>query len=178
MEIKLEKPRHDRDWLRIYALYLTAFPAAERKPFPIIRKMYRQGRADVWCILRCGVFSGFAATIRGDNLILLDYLAVCGPERGKGVGSAAIALLLARDQDKGLFVEIESTLEEGADRASRGKRKRFYLAAGLEELKVTARVFGVPMELLGRQCTLDFARYRSFYRDFYSPWAAEHIEPM
>jgi len=42
-----------------------------------------------------------------------------------------------------------------------------------------ADVFGIKMELLGKNCRedLDFQRYRDFYRDFYKPWAAEHILP-
>lgn len=175
MKIMLERPRNGGQWLQIYRLYLTAFPAEERKPFAIIHKMHRQGRADVWRILRNGKFAGFAATVNGSDLILLDYLAVRKNCRGNGVGSAAMGLLMAEYGDKGLFVEIESTRCGGTEQE---KRKRFYLAAGLEDLGVSARVFGVEMDLLGTRCCLDFAGYRDFYRDHYSPWAAEHIEPM
>ncbi len=108
-------------------------------------------------------------------MILLDYLAVRKDCRGEGIGSGAMGLLMAEYGDKGLFVEIESTRRGGAEQE---KRKRFYLAAGLEDLEVSARVFGVDMDLLGIRCRLDFEGYRAFYRDHYSPWAAEHIEPL
>lgn len=176
MDIKLEKPQNNLHWLQIHGLYLTAFPATERKPFAKIRRMYREGRADVWRILRDDKFAGFAATVNGENLILLDYLAVKKAHRGSGIGSAAMALLLEQYHDKGFFVEIESTREPGSDLADRQRRKRFYLAAGMEELNVYAHVFGVRMELLGIRCRLDFADYQNFYRDYYSPWAAEHLE--
>ncbi len=65
MKLTLEKPRNGGQWLQIYVLYLTAFPASERKPFAIIKKMHRQGRTDVWRILRNGKFTGFAATVNG-----------------------------------------------------------------------------------------------------------------
>ena len=175
MEITLEKPNSLWHWAEIYALYLTAFPAAERKPFGIIRKMFRQGRTHVWRILREGKFAGFAATVNGANLILLDYLAVRKVYRGMGVGSAAMALLLETYHDKGLFVEIESTRTGAVEQR---KRKAFYLGAGLEDLGTSAMVFGVPMDLLGVRCALDFEAYRAFYHDHYSPWAAEHLEPM
>ncbi len=177
MNIKLEKPQNSLHWLQIHGLYLTAFPAMERKPFAKIRKMYSQGRADVWRILCYGKFAGFAATVNGEDLILLDYLAVGKAHRGTGIGSGAMALLLEQYQDKGFFVEIESTREPGPDLAARQRRKRFYLAAGLEELNVYAHVFEVRMELLGIRCRLDFADYQNFYRDYYSPWAAEHLQP-
>ena len=176
MNIKLEKPNNSIHWLQIHGLYLAAFPAAERKPFAKIRGMYRQGRADVWRILRNGKFAGFAATVNGGGLILLDYLAVCKSRRGAGIGSAAMSMLLEKYWDKGVFVEIESTRGPGPDLAARQRRKRFYLAAGLEEMDVYAHVFKVRMELLGIRCRMDFADYQNFYRDYYSPWAAEHLE--
>ena len=39
-----------------------------------------------------------------------------------------------------------------------------------------ARVFGVKMELLRHACSVDFERYHAFYRENYSPWAADHIQ--
>lgn len=176
MEITLEKPRHFSDWLRIFCLYRKAFPASERKPFGIIRKMYRQRRTDVWCILQDGMFAGFTATVNGNGLILLDYLAVSANRRGGGIGSAALVQLLDRYAGKGVFVEIESCREDTPDRQLRERRKKFYLSAGMKERNVFADVFGVKMELLGCRCTLDFQGYRNFYRDYYSPWAAEHIK--
>lgn len=171
----LRKPRGIIEWLRLYRLYLAAFPASERKPFGIIVKMHRQGKTDVWCVERDGKFAGLATTINGGDLILLDYFAVAKEHRGEGIGSAAMKELQRIYGDRGLFVEIESTREKAPNQAQREKRKQFYRAAGMEELNVTARVFGVNMELLGSRCSLDFAKYRAFYRDHYSAWAAEHI---
>ena len=173
--IELRRPDHPLHWLRVYRLYLAAFPRAERKPFGIIMKMHRSGRTDVWRILRGGRFAGFAATVNGSDLILLDYLAIEKRSRGQGVGSAAMAALQRVYADKGFFVEIESTKENAPNRAERENRKRFYQAAGMEELGVRAGVFGVRMELLGSRCSLDFEGYRAFYRDHYSPWAAAHL---
>ena len=175
--IKLEAPRHMPDWLGLYRLYRAAFPPEERKPFFVIRRMYRQGRAHVWCIRKGGKLAGMAATVNSDDLILLDYLAVSASCRGQGIGSAAMKLLLKAYAGKGLFVEIESTLEESPDRTARLKRKGFYQQCGLTPFGVSAKVFGVNMELLGVNCHLTFDDYRSFYREHYSSWAAEHILP-
>lgn len=176
MEIRLEKPGNALDWLRLHGLYLTAFPPSERKPFSKIRSMYRQGRSDVWCILRGGKFAGLATTVNGADTVLLDYLAVRKSCRGLGVGSAAMAALLEIYRDKGFFVEIETTREAGDNPEERLRRKRFYQAAGLEDLGVSARIFGVKMDLLGTRCRMSFEDYKNFYRDFYSPRAAEHLE--
>ncbi|MBQ8238676.1 MAG: GNAT family N-acetyltransferase [Oscillospiraceae bacterium] len=172
---KLRTPANPIHWLRIWKLYLRAFPPAERKPFGVIVKMHRSGKTDVWCVERDGRFAGFATTVNGEELILLDYLAIEKRSRGQGIGSAAMAAMHRIYADKGFFVEIESTGEDAANREAREKRKRFYEAAGMKALGVEADVFGVRMELLGSRCALDFEGYRAFYRDHYSPWAAQHL---
>ena len=174
----LKKPDSFGMWLRLYRLYLAAFPAAERKPFGMIVKMYRSGTTDIWCLERGGKFTGLAITINSPDLILLDYFAIERTCRGEGIGSAALQKLQHFYGDRGLFVEIESTYENAPNQTQREKRKRFYLSAGLEELHVMAKLFGVNMELLGSRCQLDYARYKAFYRDNYNQWAADHISEV
>lgn len=174
-EVQLRKIKGVYDWLRLYRLYREAFPASERKPFAIIARMYRQGKTDLWCVTKDGGFAGMAATINGEDLILLDYFAVVRSLRGQGVGSEAMALLQEQYRDRGLFVEIESTRSAVPDLHQRQKRKQFYLDAGMKDLGTEANVFGVNMELLGARCELDYDGYRAFYRDNYGVWAADHI---
>lgn len=162
-------------WLRIYWLYRRSFPRSERKPFGIILSMRRRGRTDVWYFAQDGRFAGFAATINDADLILLDYLAVPRALRGRGVGGRALEMLRSSYPGKGLFVEIESEFEPSPNREERVRRKRFYERCGMRPSRVMADVFGVRMELLCRDCRVDFARYHAFYRDNYSAWAAEHI---
>ena len=174
-EVLLRKPKGSLCWLRLFRLYREAFPAAERKPFAVIVRMYRQGKSDIWCLERGGQFVGLAITINGGDLILLDYFAVVKRCRGLGIGSAAMGELQRVYAGKGFFVEIESTRESCPDLAQRQKRKRFYDGAGLTDLGVQANVFGVRMELLGSRCSLDFEGYRAFYHDHYGAWAAAHL---
>lgn len=175
--IQLRKPKSWPDWLRLHGLYRQAFPQEERKPFATIRRMFREGRADVWLVEADGRFAGMASTVNGGELILLDYFAVRKRWRGRGIGSAALARMQQLYGDRGFFVEIESTREQAPNLIQREKRRRFYQAAGMEPMEVHADVFGVKMELLGSRCRLDFNGYRAFYRDHYSPWAAAHIKP-
>lgn len=162
----------------LFLLYRAAFPRQERKPFSVIVKMARTGRVDLWTIREAGRFAGFAATVNGSELVLLDYFAVRKAMRGRGLGSAVLKKLMAQYRDRGFFVEIESTFEEAENRTQRWKRKEFYVNCGMEPMGTEADVFGVRMELLGVRCHLDFEGYRSFYRDDYSPWAAEHIREV
>mgnify|MGYP002516240513 CR=1 FL=1 len=176
--VHLRKTKGVYDWIRLYRLYREAFPASERKPFAIIARMYRQRKTDLWCVTRDGSFAGMAATINGEDLILLDYFAVVKSLRGQGVGSEAMGLLQEQYRDRGLFVEIESTRSAVPDLHQRQKRKQFYLDAGMKDLGTEANVFGVNMELLGSRCELDYDGYRAFYRDHYSGWAADHLEEV
>ena len=175
MSITLEKVSCPLDWLQIYRLYVRAFPAPERKPFGIIRRMQRKGKTDVWVCRQKGRFAGFAATINDETLILLDYLAVSPALRGQGLGTRMLEALKAAYDRKGIFVEIESLSEAAANQDERLRRKRFYESCGFVPLGVTAIVFGVSMELMGWQCELDFKQYHAFYRDNYSEFAARNI---
>lgn len=163
---------------RIFALYQTAFPPGERKPFGTILRMARQGRADLWTIREGGRFAGFAATVNGPELVLLDYFAVRKALRGRGIGSDALALIQGRYPDRGFFLEIESTREDAQNLRQRQKRKEFYVNCGMLPMDTEADVFGIRMELLGVRCHLDLEGYRAFYRDHYSAWAAQHIREV
>lgn len=176
-KVELMKPKGLCQWVRLYRLYLQAFPAAERKPWAMIRKMYRKGATDIWYLMQGKEFAGLAITINSPDMILLDYFAVAKSCRGQGIGTAALKAILQRYRDKGFFLEIESTQEETEDLPMRLRRKKFYLACGLQELHTTAHLFGVKMELLGIGCHLDYAQYKAFYRDNYNQWAADHIKP-
>lgn len=164
-------------WAKLYLLYSSAFPAAERKPWSMIRKMYRDGKTDIWCLMQAGEFAGLAITINGPDTILLDYFAIEKGQRGQGIGTKALPAIQARYGDKKFFLEIESTLEECPDKAMRSRRKKFYLSCGLQEMHTEVTLFGVKMELLGNGCYLDYDGYKAFYRDNYNTWAADHITP-
>lgn len=174
----LEPPKGLKDWWRLYRLYISAFPASERKPFSIIGKMYREGKGQVLCIRERGRFCGMITTILSRDLILVDYFAMEEKSRGRGLGTAALKAYLETCSEVGVFLEIESTRQACPGAEDREKRKRFYIRCGLEPMEVFAEVFGVPMELMGRNCKLDFDGYCRFYRDRYSPWAAEHIRRL
>lgn len=176
--MKLTKPKTILQWIRIYTCYRQSFPRAERKPFGVIVKMYRQGKSDVWYLEENGAFAGLASTINGEGLILLDYFAVAKGCRGQGFGTAALQLLQKHYSGSGLFVEIERVWPGAPNAQEREKRKQFYCNCSMEPLHVEAEVFGVEMELLGSRCTMTFRQYHDFYRDHYGAWAAEHIKAI
>lgn len=176
-ELRLTRPESFRQWAGLYGLYMRAFPKAERKPFSMIVKMWKKGKTDIWCVESGGVFLGLGITINGEDTILLDYFAMVEKYRGKGFGTVALKAIMARYEGKRFFLEIENPLEDHPERELRQRRKRFYLAAGLEEMGTFARLFGVEMELLGKGLSMGFDGYKAFYRDNYSQWAADHVTP-
>ena len=177
MDLKLAQPEKLSQWLRLYMLYRSAFPAAERTPFSMIRRMYRLGKSDVWCLQQVSRFAGLDLTINVQDTILLDYFAVEKQLRSHGIGAAALKLLRQKYAGKGLFIEIESTFEGIPEQPRRLRRKQFYLRCGAVPMGVMVRLFGIKMELLGWDCQLDFPQYQAFYRDNYSEWAAQHVAP-
>lgn len=174
--VTLKRPRSPFGWIQVYRLYRQAFPSSERKPFWLIIQMTKKKKTDTWRILRDGRFAGFATTINGKDLVMLDYLAIDQQSRGGGTGTQALRLLQDAYTGQGFFVEIESPFEDVPDRQDRLRRRAFYRRCGLEPMGVMAVVFGVKMELLGRDCTLDFDGYQAFYRENYSDYAASHLE--
>ena len=166
------------DILRVYLLYLRAFPASERKPFSKIVSKMKEGRTDLWIIRKDGRFAGFASTVNSPELVLLDYLAVCRSVRGQGVGRAAMKTILDRYAPRGVLVEIESTRIPSDNEAERENRKRFYVNCGMMPLGTEVDLFGIRMELLGCRCMLDFAAYKEFYVTFYTKMAEKHVKPV
>ena len=176
--MKFYRPRGFLDVLRIRRLYREAFPRCERKPFSIIRAMEKKGKTDLWYFEDEGGFAGLCATINGKNEILIDYLAVAKKRRGTGVGTKMLSALIEHYRDFGIFLEIEELDPSAKNNAERIRRKEFYLREGLTPMDTHVKLFGVDMELLGKNCHLNFDEYRDFYLTNYGKFAYDNIKPI
>ena len=172
----IKKPTGLVQWIKIYHLYQSAFPANEKKPFSMIRSMQKKERSDVWYCEENGKFAGLVITINGPDKILLDYLAVAKNRWGQGIGSKILQKMREQYPGKGVFLEIEIVDDSAENYGERKRRKQFYLANGMTPMNVFVKLFGVDMELLGFDCSLTFEEYHDFYRDNYSEWSAEHVK--
>ncbi len=182
--IEIRKISSAKEWKNLARLYKKAFPPSERKPLLILLATWRKGKSDIWYAeetvsLRGGTrrrFMGFATTLNGKDAILIDYLAVRETARRRGIGSLIVRTLLETYSGKGFFVEIESVYESNAKNLpERMRRRNFYRKNGLSALHVVADVFGVQMELLGKDMTIDFKGYNDFYFHNYTAYAARHV---
>lgn len=168
----------------IEELYETAFPAAEKKPFSIIKKKRDEGRVELLCIeeepdsanqAETPRFLGLAITMIYEDRVLLDYLAICEEQRGSGVGSQTIALLKQRYQGKRFLLEIESTKEACEDIVIRKRRKAFYERNGLSAMDYLVNLFGIEMEIMTADCSVNFDDYHEILEKVYSPDFAKNI---
>ena len=164
--------------LRLRLLYHEAFPRCERKPFSIIKAMSEKGKTDLWYFEDSEGFMGLCATINGPDKVLIDYLAVAKKRRGTGVGTRMLEALLDHYKDFGVFLEIEMQNPEAKNNPERIRRREFYLKCGLEPMDTYAKLFGVDMELLGKDCHLTFEEYRVFYLSNCGKFAYDHIAPI
>lgn len=166
-------------WWRIYHLYQTAFPRAERKPFALIRKKSREGKFDVWYFEEDNKFVGLAIAIVGeDGRILLDYFAVSGKVRSKGNGSRMLQQILKQYEGRDLFGEIELEDPTAENNADRIRRKAFYLRNGLVEVGVRISLFGVEMELLSNGFTMTFEEYLDYYCKNIGEFTRDRIQKL
>lgn len=174
---RLRSADTDAQLQQIEALYMRAFPAAERKPFSMILRTRRRGNAEILTIEAAdGTFAGEAITVQCGSLVLVDYFAVSEEKRGCGVGSAALRLLRERYAGKTVFLEIESTKAENVpNRAQREKRKAFYLRNGLSCMPFRAVEFGVEMEILTFSGEVTFDDLHRLYKSVFGRAVAANI---
>lgn len=161
MRLNAENPSFGK----VEALYLSAFPLSERKPFSVITDLRKAGMVEIISIEDDnGVFLGLAITAFYRDLALLDYFAIADDVRGHGIGSTALQLLKERYADKRFFIEIETTEGESENHEERVRRKAFYERNGMTVLPYVVNLFGVEMEMLsadGKE--IRFEEYHQMY---------------
>ena len=154
---------------KIEELYLTAFPAIERKPFDLILEKCNNGLMEIISIESDNRdFFGFAIMILNDDMVLLDYFAIAPESRGKNVGSTALKLIFERYKNKRFILEIENTEIECDNSEERRRRKAFYIKNGMTVMPFKVNLLGVEMEVLTHNCNVTFEEYFSIYENTFS----------
>lgn len=171
--MKLIKASTQQQFDTIQDLYITSFPQCERKPYKIMLEGQERGVVDIWYIIDSEsnedieVFIGLAITMKTKDLVLLDYFAIDSEKRACGYGSKALALLQEHYSSKRFFLEIENVYGQADNQELREKRKHFYINNNMQELGMSANIYGTPMEILVHGCTLSYEEYLSVYLDVY-----------
>ena len=161
LEIKSVQPKNKKAFK---ALYNASFPNSERKPYYLMKYWQHCGKMELYELSDGNDFCGLFITVICDELVLIDYLAVCSELRGRGVGSKALELAREKYKDKRLFLEIETTEKPCEDLDIRKKRKQFYLKNGLSPCGFSVNLFGVEMEILAFDEAITYDEYMKLYR--------------
>lgn len=154
------------------------FPPAERRPLASMLRLLGQGVYRPLAMLRGDTLVGYALLWldRESGYSLLDYLGVCLPCRGQGVGSALLERLLEGYRDTpGLLAEVEAPGPHlpQAEHRLRTRRLDFYRRAGFCVLPYEADIFRVRYVMLTSGDPQDaagaMAAHIRLYRTQFSP---------
>ena len=77
-------------------LFKQAFPRFERKPWWLLQRTAAAGQAELLAVCdsnQPGRFCGLAICLFWQDLVLLDYFAVCPQQRNQGLGRQILPLL-------------------------------------------------------------------------------------
>ena len=125
MSVKLKQVFSGKRLDEVHALYETAFPASEKKPFSMIVSGQGTGLVEILSLEENNRFLGLAIMAKAGDRVLLDYFAIADEVRGHGAGSAALQALRERYQGMRIIIEIESTkCEDEEELALRTRREK------------------------------------------------------
>lgn len=143
-------------------LYIEAFPKSERKPMDQIIKVCENGFGRIIPILLDDEFVGMFITLDSnkDDTLLIDYFAIKNDYRGLSLGSKSIELL-NKMENKTIIIEIEPCHKDAKNLIQRKKRKKFYKNLGFRQTDINISWFGVDLELMSLNKTINFDHYMS-----------------
>ena len=107
MSVKLKQVFSGKRLDEVHALYETAFPASEKKPFSMIVSGQGTGLVEILSLEENNRFLGLAIMAKAGDRVLLDYFAIADEVRGHGAGSAALQALRERYQGMKEFPKPE-----------------------------------------------------------------------
>ena len=137
----------------IYTKYLAEdFPPEECRPIEWIRPLMDNGRYRVFELCDDGLPVAYAMTVQaeGENIWLMDFLAVHEPFRDSGYGSHMLRMvrsLLPEDAIL-LFESDHPGYAEGEEREKRLRRLAFYRRNGVTDTGARTCVSGCEFAIL------------------------------
>lgn len=141
------------------ALYETAFPSQERKPFGVMEELSARGKMEMLAIMDEERFVGLAIVLLAGESVILDYFAIAASMRNCGYGGKALGMLVSRYSSQRMILEIEMEDPQAENAQERVKRKAFYMRNGIKETGVYAHVYHTDFELLSADGKLTYEEY-------------------
>lgn len=189
IQIEPFNPNDKKELQDVKELYDLSFPDYESKPFSMILDGLKTGKMKAYSVFlkprnssSDTVLAGLAFLVMGNQINLLDYLAIQPKYRSHHIGATILSWLA---QEMPFFIEIESTkslnplLESEDSLVDKLRRKKFYLENGMKECDQEIMLFGVPMELLASISGVGFDEYFELMKDYFGPenvhWMSDNI---
>ena len=165
------------DQAQYRALYESAFPAGERRPFSEFLLLRDRGALDLSAIVDRDALCGLAMVMHGAGGVCLSYFAVSPDRRGGGLGGRALDALLRQYAGQDLVLEIEVQDPAAANAAQRARRKAFYLRHGLKETGLFVNSYQTEFEILTPSGRYSFSDYDGMLRAVLTPELYRAIDP-
>lgn len=153
---------------QIKDLYIEAFPKAERKPIDQIIKVCENKFGRIIPILFDNEFVGMFITLesKDNDALLIDYFAIKSEYRGLSLGSKSLKLLNEMEE-KTIIIEIEPCVKNAENLIQRQKRKKFYQNLGFIQTDINISWFGVDLELMSLNKTIEFNHYMDLLKSIF-----------
>lgn len=151
----------------------TAFPEEELKPCAVMEQLWDKGVYRPWCLFDGDKIIGCAVVWQHEpGWVLFEYLCVTARERGGGLGSELIALLLQAERGSVVFGESEIP-DFAPDPAMARRRMGFYQRNGAKRAFYDVTLFGVPFHTLywsdgAVDETVLLEKHRAVYRSHFT----------
>lgn len=139
---------NEQQWANIKEIYLEAFPKQERKPYFILRRSVKKGKAVVMTATEGGELLGFTVLIPYKDMVMVDYLAVSSKIRSKGTGSYIMQNVCRHYAGKKIVLLIELLDDQAQNREQRVARRRFYLKNGFTSSDIFIEGVSGELEVL------------------------------
>lgn len=139
---------NEQQWENIKEIYLEAFPKQERKPYFMLRRSVKKGKAVVMTATEGGVLLGFTVLIPYKDIVMVDYLAVSSKIRSKGTGSYIMQNVCRHYAGKKIVLLIERLDDQAQNREQRVARRRFYLKNGFTSSDIFIEGVSGELEVL------------------------------
>ncbi len=166
MAITLDDAVSASDYKEIKELYKTAFPAAERAPYFMVKKKAKAGKGTLLIAKDKDAFVGFTYLLCYLDLVYIFYLAIDSSQRGKGYGSAILSALQKKYNGKKIFLAREQLDEKSNNYEQRVKRHVFYLQNGFEDLPCKIKEASVVYDVMGIGGAVSAAEYEALITDW------------
>lgn len=150
---------YKKPWKEIKEIYFEAFPRSERKPFFTIRRSVGKRKTLLLTAVENGILQGFVTVIPYKNMVMVDYLAVSGKIRSKGIGSKILQEICKLFSDKKIVLLIEKVDDSSENKEQRISRRKFYLKNGFESSNIYISGYSGNMEILNFGGTVSAQEY-------------------